>query len=204
MEIDIIISFISASIILCFTPGPTVFLVIGQTLSYGKKSVLPLIAGVLLGDIIAMCFSFLGLGTILKLSSHLFIVVKWVGAGYLLYLGIKSFRTKAVEDMSKMPQAKQSHIFRDAMIVTALNPKGIIFFMAFFPLFVDMNNNVISQFSILAALMLFVSLLSVSTYSFFSAFLRDKITSIKAQNRFNKIGGATLVGAGVITAISSK
>jgi threonine/homoserine/homoserine lactone efflux protein len=84
MSIEVWISFVLASMMLCFTPGPTVFLVMGQSLHHGKKSVIPLVTGVLSGDIIAMSISFAGLGALLATSSVLFSAFKWIAAGYLV------------------------------------------------------------------------------------------------------------------------
>ena len=80
--------------VLCFTPGPTVFLVMGQSLNHGKKSVLPLMSGVLTGDLISMSLSLAGLGALLSTSATLFNTFKWLGAAYLFYIGIKAWRTK--------------------------------------------------------------------------------------------------------------
>lgn len=200
MSFEVWLSFLAACIVLCFTPGPTVFLVMGQALSFGKKSVIPLATGVLSGDIIAMSFSFMGLGVLLVTSAELFNTLKWVGALYLIYLGVKAFFTKSVTpDVTKLEMNSRS-VFWDALIVTALNPKGIVFFFAFFPLFMDTNRNVVPQLITMAGTFMFVSLLSVTSYSMFSAGLRSKVTSDKFQSLFNKSSGSLLIGAGAITA----
>lgn len=82
------------------------FFVIGQSLNHGKKSVLPLVTGVLSGDLIAMSLSFAGLGVLLATSAMLFNIFKWVAAAYLFYLGIKAWRTK--------PNAEKGKMFIDA------------------------------------------------------------------------------------------
>ena len=94
MNIEVWLSFIFASLMLCFTPGPTVFLIMGQSLNHGRKSVIPLVAGVLCGDIIAMCISFAGLGALLMTSASLFNAFKWIAAVYLIYIGIKACYSK--------------------------------------------------------------------------------------------------------------
>lgn len=76
MSLDVWVSFLAASMLLCFTPGPTVFLVMGQSLNYGKKSVVPLVAGVLSGDFISLSLSLIGVGALLSTSATLFMVVK--------------------------------------------------------------------------------------------------------------------------------
>ena len=81
--------------ILCFSPGPTVFLVMAQALTHGKKSTFPLVLGALSGDLISLSLAFIGMGVLLSASATLFNILKWAGALYLIYLGIKTFRAKA-------------------------------------------------------------------------------------------------------------
>jgi len=200
LSIEVWISFIAASMVLCFSPGPTVFFVMGKALEHGRKSVTPLVAGTLSGDVIAMTFSFVGMGALLATSATLFNILKWAGALYLLYLGIKAFRTKATAADIESKQMGKGSVYFNALFVTALNPKGIIFFMAFFPLFINANAPVLSQMIIMAVSFLVVSTLSVTFYAIFSGILRNKVGSVKFQNGFNKVSGGMLVGAGAITA----
>lgn len=132
MSTDVWLSFVLASMILCFSPGPTVFLVMGQSLSHGKTSVIPLVAGVLSGDVIAMSISLLGLGALLATSAVLFSIFKWIAAAYLIYLGFKTWRSKLDVENVDPVLGRNGKIFKQALVVTALNPKGIIFFIAFF------------------------------------------------------------------------
>ncbi|QSX29406.1 LysE family translocator [Shewanella cyperi] len=199
MSPELWLSFITAALLLCFTPGPTVLLVMGQALSHGKRSVIPLVAGVLCSDLIAMSLSLAGVGALLALSSSLFSVIKWLGALYLIYLGIKSWRNKAI-DSEAAQQRDRASIFRDSLLVTALNPKGIIFFMAFFPLFIDAHAPLVPQMAILACSFLAVSACSASFYALSSGYLRTRIRSANFQRRFNQASGGMLVGAGLLTA----
>ncbi len=205
MSIETWVSFIAASMILCFSPGPTVFLVMGQALSHGKKSVFPLVSGVLSGDLIAMSLSLAGVGALLSASASFFQIIKWVGAVYLVWLGIQSWRKKVTKESHNdpRPMAKRT-VYRDSLVVTALNPKGIVFFMAFFPLFIDPNRAVLPQMSVMACTFLTVSAASASFYALFSGYLRNKVRSARFQNRFNKVSGSLLVGAGVLTASIQK
>ncbi|MCC5451887.1 LysE family translocator [Rheinheimera sp. UJ51] len=203
MTVDLWLAFVTASLVLCFTPGPTVFLVVGQALAYGKRSIVPLAAGALVGDIILLTSSFLGLGLLLAISATLFNFIKFVGAAYLIYLGIKAFCRKSVSINPNAGLASKECsfiIFRDALLVTALNPKGMVFFMAFLPLFISTAAPVMPQMIILAVSFLAISLLSVSCYALLSGFLRGHIAKPKVQERFNKLGGSLLVGAGLMTA----
>lgn len=204
MSIEVWVSFLLASTLLCFSPGPTVFLVMGQSLSHGRKSVLPLISGVLLGDVIAMSISFAGLGALLATSAVLFGLFKWVAAVYLLYLGLKAWRTEVRAGSIETFPTDKGKIFKEALLVTALNPKSIIFFIAFFPLFINTHQPALPQMLIMAASFLGVSALSASLYAIFSGYLRGKVKSIRYQQVFNKVSGTMLISAGAVTASLQK
>lgn len=204
MSFEVWVSFLLACMLLCFTPGPTVFLVMGQALNHGKKSVLPLVTGVLAGDVIAMTVSFVGLGALLAASATLFTAFKWVAGGYLVYLGIKAWRAKVSIEDADLPTEQGNKVFKEALIVTALNPKGIVFFIAFFPLFINVDVAVIPQMTIMALTFLAVSAGSATFYSTFAGLLRSKVRSVKFQKRFNKLSGSMLAGAGAVTATMQK
>lgn len=204
MSFEVWVSFLLACMLLCFTPGPTVFLVMGQALNHGKKSVVPLVTGVLTGDVIAMTVSFVGLGALLAASAALFTAFKWVAGGYLVYLGIKAWRAKVSVEEAELPTETGNKVFKEALIVTALNPKGIVFFIAFFPLFINVNTAVVPQMTIMALTFLAVSAGSATFYSTFAGLLRSKVRSAKFQQRFNKVSGSMLAGAGAVTATMQK
>ena len=207
MSIEIWLSFVLASRILCVTPGPTVFFVIGHSLKHGRASVIPMVFGALTGDILLMGLSFIGLGAILATSVYMFTLVKFAGAFYLIYLGIKAWKSNTLVKEDKIIQdipLRKRKVYTDALFVTALNPKGIIFFTAFFPLFLDVNSTLIPQMLILALTFMGVALSTNSCYSVFSSYLSEKVQSKKSQKMFNKTSGGLLIGAGLITASIQK
>lgn len=203
MSIEIWLTFLAASTVLCFTPGPTVFLVVGQALAHGRKSLVPLILGVFIGDIVLMTLSVMGLGVLLSMSSTLFNVMKLAGAAYLIYLGVKALMAKRLSDASVEEgslKGSWTTIFRDAMIATTLNPKAVLFFLAFFPLFLTPGAPMLPQLLVLASSFLTLSLASVSFYGLLSNRLREHMIESNILDGVNKVGGCLLVGAGLITA----
>jgi len=200
MTIEILLTFIIAVIVFCIIPGPTVILVIGQALSHGKKSVIPLVAGVLFGDFIAMSLSLLGLGVILATSATLFFILKWFGVSYLIYLGIKTFRENPTDFKIENNNFSQKNMFQSAFLVTALNPKDIMFFVAFLPQFVSSQSPALPQLIILMFTFLFIVALNISFYTVFAGKISHKIQNYQARKRLNRIGGSSLIGAGLITA----
>ncbi len=201
MSYEVWVSFFVASLILCFTPGPTVLVVIGQSVKHGRSSAIPLVLGVLLGDIIAMTLSLIGLGALLASSSMLFNFVKWAGAIYLFYLGYKSWTQVPTAQNTEFAAAKKSSLFTEAMVVTALNPKGIMFFVAFFPLFIDPAKELVPQLAALIVTILFLSAASVLFFALGAGHLSVKLRCERMQKRFNRTSGSMLIGAGLMTAL---
>ncbi|GAA6168249.1 LysE family translocator [Sessilibacter corallicola] len=206
MAIEMWSAFVLAVIVFCIIPGPTVILVIGQAMAHGKKSVLPLVSGVLAGDFVAMSLSLLGLGAVLATSAQLFLILKWFGVCYLIYLGYKTFTAKVATDTADSPTVTKSgfSMFKDAFLVTALNPKDIVFFVAFLPQFITPSEPIAIQLSILILTFLTIVAINITFYTVFAGKMREHIKSASAKKWFNRIGGSALVGAGGITATMQK
>jgi len=202
MSLEIWLAFFLAATIILVIPGPTIILVVGQAIAHGGKAVIPLVAGVTLGDFTAMTLSILGLGAILKASATLFSVLKLIGAGYLLYSGIKLWRSnpKDRENSFSTTKASNRELFRSAFIVTALNPKSIAFFVAFLPQFINPQNRTFPQLLILGATFLSLATINAALYAIFAGRLRDTMQNTTVRRWFNRCGGSALIGAGVFTA----
>jgi threonine/homoserine/homoserine lactone efflux protein len=139
-------AFTAASAVLLIIPGPTVLLVVSYALGQGWRTALPMAVGVALGDFTAMTLSMLGLGALLAASATLFTILKWVGAGYLVWLGIKLWRAGGALEASPRTDAVSAiKMLGHAWLVTALNPKSITFFVAFLPAFLDPHADFLRQ-----------------------------------------------------------
>lgn len=202
MTIEIWLTFLTAVIVLFLIPGPIMVLVISESINHGKKSVVPLVSGVILGSATAMSLSLLGLGAILATSATLFLALKWFGVAYLIYLGISTWRQKPQLDINgaNNPLANTKKMFGSAFLVTALNPKDIIFFVAFLPQFITPTAEPLPQILLLMATFLIVDMLFIIAFTVFARAMKTKISSINTQRTINKIGGSALVGAGLVTA----
>jgi threonine/homoserine/homoserine lactone efflux protein len=185
-------------------PGPTVMLVVSQALSSGKRSVIPLAAGVGLGDLIAMSLSFAGIGAVLAASAMMFSVLKWIGAVYLVYLGVKIWKAPVSVGRKDEKSQSGSTQFASAFLTTALNPKSIIFFMAFLPQFVSHSSPVQPQFLLLGATYLVLGILNAAAYAAFAGRLRTALKEPKVIKYFNRVGGSVLIGAGLLTAAAKR
>ena len=196
------IAFAIASTIILVIPGPTIILVMSQSIKYGPRAVVPLVAGVLLGDLTAMTFSLLGLGVVLSTSYLLFSLFKWIGALYLIYLGVKMWVTVPLhyEQPDPLLSSHSGRLFRGAFIVTALNPKSIAFFIAFFPQFIHPHHPVFPQLFLLGATFLTLAGINAALYGIFGGGMKHFFTKRSVRKWINRAGGSALIGAGVITA----
>jgi threonine/homoserine/homoserine lactone efflux protein len=199
VSIELWIAFVVASAIVLVIPGPTILTVIGYSVTQGRRVNLPLVLAVALGDSTAAVASLFGLGALLAASAFWFTVVKWVGGTYLIYLGIKSLRAGATSAgvISLEPSITRRRVFANTYVVTALNPKSVIFFVAFLPQFIDHSANVTRQLTVLAVTFVVMAAINATLYAVFAASARRLLTSPRAQRRFNMAGGSLLTAAGV-------
>jgi len=195
------LAFVAASIVLLLIPGPTILLVIGDSLAHRGRSAWSTVAGVAAGDTTAMAISLAGAGALLATSANAFTVLKILGGGYLIYLGIRSIvqarRSGAIDVPVRPLTAKRR--FASAWLVTALNPKSIVFFVAFVPQFIGTDTAFLAQALVLLPTFVVLASINAGAYALLARAAAARLTSAKAQRRFGYGGGAVLVGAGTIT-----
>lgn len=205
MSFDLWLAFVAASVVLLLIPGPTVLLVLSYALTKGRSVAVASAAGVALGDVTAMTASLLGLGALVLTSAALFSVLKWVGAAYLVWLGIRLWRS-APASTGRLPlgaghEVTARGVFAHTAAVTALNPKSIAFFIAFVPQFLRPESPLAPQFATLIATFVTLAALNALAYALLADRLRRTIGRPGVVAGLTRFGGATLVGMGVATAI---
>jgi threonine/homoserine/homoserine lactone efflux protein len=201
MPLEHWLAFALASAILVAIPGPTVLLVISHALGHGRKSAAATVAGVALGDFTAMTASMLGLGAFLAASATLFTALKLVGAVYLVYMGVKLWRAPvALPGVAAPTETNARRIFAHAYVVTALNPKSIVFFIAFLPQFFATGRPVLPQMIIFEATFLVLATLNAAIYGIAASAARRTIRKPGVQRAVNRVGGSFLIGAGLLAA----
>ena len=199
MTIELWLAFTAASIVLLLIPGPTILTVISYSVAHEKRSNIPLILAVALGDSTALALSLLGLGALLATSAFWFTAIKWIGGLYLLYLGLKLLRTgitTTITTTAELPGTMWK-LFLNTWLVTALNPKGIIFFVAFLPQFLNTANPLTLQLWILSSTFVFLATINATMFTVFAGTARRVLRSPKAHRHFNLAGGSMLTIAGI-------
>jgi threonine/homoserine/homoserine lactone efflux protein len=193
-------AFTAASTVLLIIPGPTVLLVVSYALGQGWRTALPMAVGVALGDFTAMTLSMVGLGALLAASATLFTLLKWVGAAYLIYLGVRLWRAGgALEAAPRTDAVSAGRMLGHAWLVTALNPKSITFFVAFLPAFLDPQADFLTQMLVFETTFLLLAFANAFGYALVAARARGFVSKPRAIGVINKVGGGLLIGAGAVT-----
>jgi threonine/homoserine/homoserine lactone efflux protein len=202
------LAFAAASAVLLVIPGPTILTVISYSVTQGRRAAIPLVAAVALGDSTALTLSLLGLGSVLAASTVAFTVVKVLGGAYLVWLGVRMIRAglnkEAMACAAASPRVSRRRLFLNTYAVTATNPKGIIFYMAFLPQFLDATAPVAGPMLILAGTFVALAIINATLYVTFASGAAALLASGNAGRMFNLGGGSLLSVAGVWTALARR
>ncbi|WP_338668435.1 LysE family translocator [Pseudodesulfovibrio methanolicus] len=202
MDLDTYLVFLTATVVVLLIPGPTVMMVVGSSLAQGRRAAVPLALGVGLGNAVAATASLAGLGVLLAASGELFTLFKWAGAAYLVYLGIRAWRATPEAGPgpdAARPASRRTHLL-NACVVTATNPKAIVFLCAFLPQFIVPERPQLPQLLILEITVQVLSMASALFYALLAVRARRIVANPGAMKIVNRIGGTTLIGAGIVTA----
>ena len=201
MPLDLWLTFVAASTALLLIPGPTVLLVLSYALSKGRSVAVASATGVAMGDLIAMTASLAGLGALVLASATLFTLLKWIGAVYLVWLGIKLIRSAPRAGLAPFaPDINARGVFTHTAAVTALNPKSIAFFIAFVPQFLRPEAPLLPQFAVLITTFVTLAAVNALAYALLADRLRRVIARPSILTWITRAGGTTLIGMGVLTA----
>ncbi|ABD54535.1 LysE family translocator [Jannaschia sp. CCS1] len=206
MTFEVWVAFAVASAIVVVIPGPNIVLTVTYAIRDGARSGLATVPGTVVGAFIAMTASLAGAGAILATSVGLFTVMKVAGAVYLLWLAYKLWTAPvgAITTTENAPDRGLWRLFRQSALISALNPKGPVFYMAFVPQFVDPAHPVFAQFVILTATFLAVAALNGMGWLVLAAAWRDRLRGPFVLRLINRIGAACLGAAGLFALRASR
>lgn len=203
MDLYLLYLFIAA--ITISSPGPGVILTLTNTVRYGFSGALSGILGIVSSMFIIAIISATSLGLLLSTSALAFSIIKYTGAAYLIYLGIKLWRTPQQNIQTYHTQIN-SHLkrFIEGFSITFFNPKPIFFFISLFPQFIDPTGNYISQFIILAISFSLLAIVIHCLYALGARSAQAWLTSKKGHRTVNKLGGGAFIAFGAGLATSNK
>jgi threonine/homoserine/homoserine lactone efflux protein len=205
MAFETWLAFAAASAVLIVIPGPTVLLVVSYAMGRGLAVAAPMAVGVALGDLTAMSLSMVGVGALLAASATLFTAVKWIGAAWLVWLGFRLWRAGgAAQARARTDAVSPVRMVAHAWLVTTLNPKGIIFFVAFAPQFLDPARPFAPQAATMVATFVTLAFANVLGYALIGARAGRFVASPQAVTLVNRLGGGALMAAGVAAAFTRR
>lgn len=187
------------------SPGPGVVLTISNSIRYGLWGAIAGILGVASAMLCIAILSATSLAVILSTSALAFTMLKYIGAAYLIYLGIKMWRSSSKFAVNNKNTIKSSkHRFTEGLLITLLNPKPIFFFMALFPQFVNPNENYLFQFILLSVTFSVLVIIIHFGYAFFSKTVKSRLSTPKGSRLLSKVSGGFYVFFGMGLATTSK
>jgi threonine/homoserine/homoserine lactone efflux protein len=204
-ELHKLILFIGASIVMLVIPGPAVLFIVARGISQGRMAAFASVLGVAAGSLVHVVAAVVGLSYLLANSALAFSIVKYVGAAYLIYLGIMTLLKKRQPAVNpKIEKKSLRRLFIDGVIVNVLNPKTALFFMAFLPVFAN-EAHFAQQALFLGAVFVVLAILSDGTYALVSGYLGH---ILRGQPRFlaaqRWVTGSIFIGLGVLTALTER
>jgi threonine/homoserine/homoserine lactone efflux protein len=204
MSIDSLFALFGAMIILAIVPGPAVFAIIARSFSSGKLQAFYMTVGIVLGDYIFIVLALFGLSALAEVMGTAFFIIKYLSAAYLIWLGIQLLRTKAkaIDIEASKDSSLISNLFT-GLFITLGNPKAIIFYVGFFPAFINVNEVTFYDTSLimLAATLAFGSV--NMCYSLLAVKAKNTFKSPNATTVINKTAGTIMVSTGALVAIKT-
>ena len=201
MNFEFILIYSVTVFIASITPGPSMILALNHGIKYGAKRTLASAFGNLTATLIQAFLSISGLGVILLQSENMFTMIKYLGAIYLIYIGIKtSFASTDLVlqvDKNNNSDYKFWKLYLEAFLVTAGNPKAIIFFTALFPQFIDTQKNTVFQFIVILLILAVIAFSCMMLYGVFGQNIMRLLNKANVNRLFNRIVGTTFIGMGI-------
>ena len=201
--------FVAAALVMLIVPGPSVLYIVARSVEGGRMAGFVSVLGVQTGALVHIAFAALGLSAILASSAVAFSIVKWLGAAYLIWLGLRRiFGGEEEEDVSVEPELL-SRVYVQGVIVNVLNPKTALFFLAFLPQFVDPSRGAAwTQVLLLGATFVVLALCSDGLYALLSgtagAWLRRNTKRAAFRRGQRLVSGGVLIALGAVAAVTGK
>ncbi len=202
-----LLGFIAAALVLLLTPGPGVMYIVARSIGQGSRAGLVSVLGLSAGALVHVAAAAAGISTILLASATAFGLVKAAGAAYLIYLGIRTLLARGAVASTEVCTPRSSRrLFADGVLVSVLNPKIALFFLAFLPQFVDPGRGPVArQILLLGLLYVALALVTDSAYALLAGSLRHRLRDRALQGPLPRyISGSVYLGLGVGTALTGR
>ncbi|SHO43709.1 LysE family translocator [Desulfopila aestuarii] len=204
MEIQVYAAFVIATAIMIALPGPSVLLTVAHSISFGSHRALATVAGATVGIAVQLFVAALGLASLLNGVAVVFEWLRWCGAAYLVYLGIKQWRGASEPLRFETTTVTKSHLFVQGVVVTIPNPKSLIFIAAFLPQFIDVARPVGLQFAIILPTFLVITFAVTSVWALAAGKMSGFVQSQKAFKTVFRTTGGLMILSGVGLALARR
>ncbi|WP_027186236.1 LysE family translocator [Desulfovibrio inopinatus] len=203
MELNIFFAFVVATTIMIALPGPSVLLTISHSIAFGWKTAIITVLGATAGIAIQLALTAIGMASIVHFATEIFTWARWIGAGYLVYLGIKQWRSSDTHpNVNAAPQTM--NVFVQGVIVTVLNPKSLVFIAAFLPQFIHPSHSLGLQLSIIIPTFLLITFIITSLWAIAAGSARDMLQNEKLSRPMLRTAGGFMVLAGLGMAMTRR
>ncbi|MFZ9385052.1 MAG: LysE family translocator [Ilumatobacteraceae bacterium] len=205
-DLSSVVTFAVASLALLLIPGPAVIYVLNRSVADGREIGFAAVAGLELGNLVHVIAASAGLSAVLATSATAFNTVKWLGAGYLVFVGVRTLLVAPRMVSGDMPSTTRSRAFRQGVIVNTLNPKVALFFLSYLPQFIDADNGAAwSQSLVLGSIFVAIGFVTDGTYAITASALRQVLLSGRTLPFVQRyVAGTVFVALGVMAATTSR
>ena len=204
MEFQLYIAFVIATTIMILSPGPSVLLTVAHSISFGWKQGLFTVGGATVGVGVQLIVAAIGLASLLNTVAGAFEWLRWLGAAYLVYLGIKQWRSADVPLALEATSTSKTNLFVQGLVTTIPNPKSLIFIAAFLPQFIDSTRPVYAQFAVIVPTFLVITFTVTSIWALAAGQARKLINNQKTFKSVLRGSGGLMIVAGLGLAFTSR
>ena len=204
MELHVYVAFVIATVIMISLPGPSVLLTVAHSISFGWKRGIVTVTGATTGIAIQLVIAAIGLTSLLNVVAGAFEWIRWAGALYLVYLGIKQWRSASGPVELEISPVSKKNLFFQGLVITIPNPKSLIFIAAFLPQFINTANPIGLQLVIIVPTFLMITFVVTSVWALIAGIGREFLRSQRALQSVSRTAGGLMVAAGVGLALARR
>jgi len=204
MDLHVYFAFVVATAIMIALPGPSVLLTVAHSISFGWRHALFTVAGATMGIAIQLIVAAIGLTSLLNVVAEAFEWLRWAGAVYLVYLGIKQWRSASEPLEFDTSSVSKTNLFTQGLVITIPNPKSLIFIAAFLPQFIDTARPIGMQLTIIVPTFLLITFTVTSVWALVAGNVRGFFQSQRAFQSVSRTAGGLMITAGVGLALARR
>lgn len=204
MELHVYLAFVVATTIMIALPGPSVLLTVAHSISFGWQRALSTVAGATMGIAVQLIVAAIGLTSLLNVVAEAFEWLRWAGAAYLVYLGIKQWRSASEPLEFDTSSVSKTNLFVQGLVITIPNPKSLIFIAAFLPQFIDAAGPLGLQFAFIVPTFLVITFTVTSVWALIAGNVRGFLQSQRAFQSVLRTAGGLMIIAGMGLALARR